>query len=132
IIGGGILGMTLAYRLAQHGKHVTVFEGAPHLGGLASAWTVGDVVWDRHYHVILLSDTSLRALLTELALEQDIQWVETRTGFYTERKAYSMSNHPGFSPLPAAWPARQTAPGCDDCLRLTGAQLAEAGTDCCY
>ena len=92
IIGGGILGMTLAYRLAQHGKHVTILEGAPHLGGLASAWTLGDVVWDRHYHVILLSDTSLRALLTELALEKDIQWVETRTGFYTDGQLYSMSN----------------------------------------
>ena len=92
IIGGGILGMTLAYRLAQHGKHVTLFEGAPHLGGLASAWTLGEVVWDRHYHVTLLSDTSLRALLAELGLEQDLQWVETRTGFYTDGRLYSMSN----------------------------------------
>jgi protoporphyrinogen oxidase len=92
IIGGGILGMTLAYRLAQHGKHVTLLEGAPHLGGLASAWTLGDVVWDRHYHVILMSDTSLRALLADLALETDIQWVETRTGFYTGGKLYSLSN----------------------------------------
>ena len=92
IIGGGILGMTLAYRLAQHGKHVTLLEGAPHLGGLASAWTLGEVVWDRHYHVTLLSDTSLRALLAELGLEQDMQWVETRTGFYTDGRLYSMSN----------------------------------------
>src|SRR5712691_4069386 len=92
IIGGGILGMTLAYRLAQHGKHVTLFEGAPHLGGLASAWTLGEVVWDRHYHVTLMSDTSLRALLAELGLEKDIQWVETRTGFYTDGRLYSMSN----------------------------------------
>src|SRR5437899_240769 len=91
IIGGGILGMTLAYRLAQHGKHVTLLEGAPHLGGLASAWTLGEVVWDRHYHVTLMSDTSLRALLAELGLEQDIQWVETRTGFYTDGRLYSMS-----------------------------------------
>jgi len=92
IIGGGILGMTLAYRLAQHGKHVTLFEGAPHLGGLASAWMLGEVVWDRHYHVTLMSDTALRALLAELGLAQDIQWVETRTGFYTNGTLYSMSN----------------------------------------
>lgn len=92
IIGGGILGMTLAYRLAQRGKHVTVLEGAPHLGGLASAWRLGEVVWDRHYHVTLMSDTALRALLAELDLEKDIQWVETRTGFYTDGRLYSMSN----------------------------------------
>lgn len=92
IIGGGLLGMTLAHRLTEQGKHVTLFEGADHLGGLASPWNLGDVVWDRHYHVTLLSDNSLRALLNELGLEREMQWVETRTGFYTDGKLYSMSN----------------------------------------
>ncbi len=84
--------MTLAHRLAQHGEDVTLFEGAPHLGGLASAWNLGDVVWDRHYHVTLLSDTYLRSLLAELGLEKEMVWVETRTGFYTDGTLYSMSN----------------------------------------
>lgn len=92
IVGGGFLGMTLAYRLAQQGKHVTLFESADHLGGLASAWNLGDVVWDRHYHVTLLSDSCLRSLLSELGLDNEMEWVETRTGFYTDGKLYSMSN----------------------------------------
>ena len=92
IVGGGFLGMTLAHRLAQQGKKVTLFEGGSQLGGLASAWNLGEVVWDRHYHVTLLSDTYLRSLLRELGLEKEMQWVETRTGFYTEGKLYSMSN----------------------------------------
>lgn len=92
IVGGGFLGMTLAHRLAQHGHDVTLFEGAPFLGGLASAWNLGDVVWDRHYHVTLLSDTYLRSLLAELGLEKDMVWAETRTGFYTDGTLYSMSN----------------------------------------
>jgi protoporphyrinogen oxidase len=92
IVGGGMLGMTLAHRLTQQGKRVTLFEAASALGGLASAWSLGDVVWDRFYHVILLSDTSLRALLGELALEHEIEWGETRTGFYTDGTLYSMSN----------------------------------------
>jgi protoporphyrinogen oxidase len=92
IIGGGLLGMTLAHRLTAEGKRVTLFEGAEQLGGLASAWSLGDVVWDKHYHVTLLSDTRLRALLAELGLEKEIEWVQTRTGFYTGGKLYSMSN----------------------------------------
>jgi protoporphyrinogen oxidase len=92
IVGGGLLGMTLAHRLAQRGQTVSLFEGADQLGGLASAWQLGDVVWDRHYHVTLLSDASLRALLTELGLADDMDWVETRTGFYTGGRLYSMSN----------------------------------------
>src|SRR5450432_4219996 len=91
IVGGGLLGLMLAHRLARAGKAVTLFEGADHLGGLASAWQLGDVVWDRHYHVTLLSDTRLRALLAELGLEKEMRWVETRTGFYTDGQLYSMS-----------------------------------------
>ncbi len=100
IVGGGILGMTLALRLAQQGRDVTLFEAADQLGGLASAWNLGDVVWDRHYHVTLLSDTSLRSLLTELGLEKEMRWVETRTGFYTDGKLYSMSNTVEFLRFP--------------------------------
>lgn len=92
IVGGGILGLTLAYRLAQQGQRVTVFEAAAQVGGLASAWTLGDIVWDRHYHVTLLSDLAWRGVLTELGLGQEMVWRETRTGFYTNGRLYSMSN----------------------------------------
>jgi protoporphyrinogen oxidase len=92
ILGGGILGMTLAHRLAQGGRGVTLFESADRLGGLASAWRLGEVVWDRHYHVTLLSDASLRSLLAELGLDREMSWAETRTGFYTDGQHYSMSN----------------------------------------
>ena len=43
IVGGGMLGMTLALRLAQQGKRVTLIEAALQVGGLASAWQLGDV-----------------------------------------------------------------------------------------
>jgi protoporphyrinogen oxidase len=92
VVGGGVLGMTLALRLSNAGKRVTLFESAPSLGGLASAWRLGSVVWDRHYHVTLLSDTYVRSLLEELGLAEEFQWVETRTGFYTDGRLLSMSN----------------------------------------
>jgi protoporphyrinogen oxidase len=100
IVGGGLLGMTLAYRLAQHGKQVTLFEAGDRLGGLASPWELGNVVWDRHYHVTLLSDSYLRDLLKQLELEQDMKWVETRTGFYTDGQLYSLSNTLEFLKFP--------------------------------
>ncbi len=100
IVGGGLLGMTLALRLAEAGKRVTLYESASHPGGLASAWKLGDVVWDRHYHVTLLSDLRLRALLEQLKLEKEMQWVETRTGFYTDGQLLSMSNTVEFLKFP--------------------------------
>jgi protoporphyrinogen oxidase len=92
VVGGGILGMTLALRLAQRGLSVTLIERAEQLGGLASAWRMGDVTWDRHYHVTLLSDRHTRAILEELGLEQDMRWVRARTGFYTDGRLHSMSS----------------------------------------
>ena len=100
VVGGGMLGLALALRLANSGQAVTLYEAAPVLGGLASAWKLGDVEWDRHYHVTLLSDTVLRDVLQELGLEKEIRWVETKTGFYTDGKHYSMSNNVEFLKFP--------------------------------
>ena len=60
VVGAGALGLTLALRLARQGPRVTVYEAGDVLGGLAAPWQVGDVTWDGHYHVTLLSDTALR------------------------------------------------------------------------
>ncbi|MFM2429060.1 MAG: hypothetical protein RLZZ511_273 [Cyanobacteriota bacterium] len=92
IVGGGVLGMTLALRLAQQGRAVTLYEAADHFGGLADAWQLDDVVWDRHYHVTLLSDMRIRQVLQELDLDRDMQWVETKTGFFSDGKLFSVSN----------------------------------------
>jgi Protoporphyrinogen oxidase len=100
IIGGGIMGMTLAHRLAQQGHKVTLFEAAPELGGLASAWKIHNFVWDKFYHVILLSDAHTRGILKDLDLDDNIDWVETKTGFYTDGKLYSMSNTVEFLSFP--------------------------------
>jgi protoporphyrinogen oxidase len=95
-----MLGMTLAMRLRQAGHRVTLLEGADQLGGLASTWQLGDVVWDKHYHVTLLSDSSLRAVLDELGLADELRWVETRTGCYTDGRLYSVSNTAEFLRFP--------------------------------
>jgi len=100
IVGGGIMGMTLAHRLSQQGHKVTIYEAAPELGGLVSPWTMDDVEWDKFYHVILLSDSRTRAILKEIGLEDKIEWVETKTGFYINGKLHSMSNTIEFLKFP--------------------------------
>ncbi len=100
IIGSGFLGLTLALRLAETGAKVTIFESAPEIGGLASAWQIGDVVWDKHYHVTLLSDSFTRKIVEEIGLGDEFNWVETKTGFYTDGKLVSMSNSLEFLKFP--------------------------------
>jgi protoporphyrinogen oxidase len=100
IVGAGVMGLTLAKRLAQAGQQVTLCEAAPEVGGLASAWNLSDFIWDRHYHVTLLSDQLTREMLAELGLEGDMRWVETKTGFLSNGRLYSMSNSWEFLKFP--------------------------------
>ena len=100
VVGGGMLGMTTALRLAQKGHKVTLFEAADHFGGLADAWQLGDITWDRHYHVTLLSDSHLRKVLKEVDLDKDMEWVETKTGFFTNGQLHSMSSSWEFLTFP--------------------------------
>lgn len=105
VVGGGMLGLTVALRAAQAGHTVTVLEAAAEIGGLASAWTLESspesVVWDRHYHVTLLSDRALRGLLGELGLEAEMRWVQTRTGYFADGRLSSVSNTVEFLRLPS-------------------------------
>jgi protoporphyrinogen oxidase len=101
VVGGGMLGLTLALRLREAGHDVALVEAADHLGGLASAWQLGDVVWDRHYHVTLLSDVHLRRVLRDLGLESEMNWVETKTGYYADGRLSSVSNTLEFLRLPS-------------------------------
>lgn len=100
IVGSGFLGLTLALRLVEAGNQVTVFESSAEIGGLASVWRLGDLVWDKHYHVTLLSDSFTRKVVSELGLENEFEWVETKTGFYTDGKLVSMSNTLEFLQFP--------------------------------
>lgn len=92
--------MFLALRLRQAGARVTLLEGAPRTGGLAEPDTIGGYVWDRYYHVILLSDLHTRALLEELGIADRMRWGITRTGFFTDGKLYSLSNNLEFLRFP--------------------------------
>lgn len=101
IVGSGFLGMTLAMRYADAGADVTLFESAPEIGGLASVWEIGGIVWDKHYHVVLASDRHTRNLIEEIGLGDEFKWVETKTGFYTDGELLSMSNTKEFLTFPA-------------------------------
>ena len=100
IVGSGFLGLTLALRLAETSAKVTVYESASEIGGLASSWQIGDVVWDKHYHVTLASDSYTRKVVEEISLGDEFDWVETKTGFYTDGKLVSMSNSLEFLRFP--------------------------------
>lgn len=101
VVGGGILGGTLALRLSEQGHRVTLYERAPTLGGLASSFQIGDVTWDRFYHVTLLSDSVLRSFLDQLGLAGEMRWVPTKTALYDGGRLYPVSSAVDYLRLPA-------------------------------
>jgi protoporphyrinogen oxidase len=100
VIGGGVLGLTLAHRAQRAGHQVELFEAAPDLGGLAAPQKYAPFVWDRYYHCILPQDTALIGLLEELGLGGELRWAKTGTGYYSGGRFYSMSGVPDYIRFP--------------------------------
>lgn len=92
IIGAGITGLALAQRLTKEGHSVTVFERELQPGGLATYQDHGGFVFDRFYHVILPTDRYLISFIEDIGLGDKLCWRTTLTGFFVDRKTYSVSN----------------------------------------
>ncbi|MGR4064541.1 MAG: NAD(P)/FAD-dependent oxidoreductase [Vulcanimicrobiaceae bacterium] len=107
VIGGGMLGLDLARRFAVAGDRVEVWESSDYFGGLAAPWRIGNVVWDRYYHVIAGADTALLDLLQAIDVEREVRWVKTQTGFYTDGRLHRFSTLADFAAFPALNPAEK-------------------------
>ena len=100
IIGGGIMGVTLAYKLIQEDMDVTVFERSPSLGGLANFIDYNGVRIDRFYHTILSSDMSMQNLINETGIADRLHFTQTKQGFYDDGKMYPFNTPLDFMRFP--------------------------------
>jgi protoporphyrinogen oxidase len=91
IVGGGILGMTAALRLAEAGVKVALYERAADLGGLVGTVDAGGHRVDRFDHVILPTDHRVIGLATELGLGDRFRFRPTKVGFYDAGRLFSMT-----------------------------------------
>lgn len=102
IVGGGVLGTVLAYRLAQRGADVTLLERGPRVGGLAASMEFEGHVVDRFYHVIVPSDTRMIETAEELGLGDQLRFSPTGVGFYIDGSLHPLNgigDFLRFSPL---------------------------------
>jgi protoporphyrinogen oxidase len=84
VVGGGVLGVTLALRLAQSGADVTLIERGPSLGGLAATMDFGGHTVDRFYHVITPADAHMIAMAEEVGLGDQLRFRPVGAGFFAD------------------------------------------------
>jgi protoporphyrinogen oxidase len=108
VVGGGMLGAAAARRLRAGGAEVVLYEAAPALGGLTSAWQLPvpdgpPVTWDRFYHVILGSDRRVLALLDEIGAGE-VVWGRSKAACFTGGRALPASSAAELLGLPFLGP----------------------------
>lgn len=106
VIGGGIAGLTAAYRLAQQGHQVQLWERAPRLGGQAAAFPLLGTALEYFYHHLFMSDQDIVRLMEDLGIADHLMWLNSRVGFFINGKIYPLS-------------------GAFDLLRLSGIPLID-------
>ncbi len=91
IVGGGVLGTSLALRLAQAGAKVTVLERGPSLGGLAGTMDFGGHEVDRFYHVITPADQRMIAMAEEVGLGDALRFKPVGAGFFANGEMHDFN-----------------------------------------
>ena len=72
VVGGGLAGISAALRLADGGRHVTLIERRPRLGGRAFSFARDGLQVDNGQHVFLRCCTAYRWLLERLNATSDV------------------------------------------------------------
>lgn len=97
IVGAGAAGLAAAYDLthASHGnKQVTVFEGAPSVGGLAAGFKAAHWEWtlEKFYHHWFASDAAVLGLIKELGWSDQVLFPRPITAMYHDGKFYAFDS----------------------------------------
>ncbi|HTI15691.1 MAG TPA: NAD(P)/FAD-dependent oxidoreductase [Dictyobacter sp.] len=92
VLGGGALGLMAAYRLAQAGQTVMVFEQEEMPGGLASGFKIGDIWLEKFYHHLFTSDKTAIGVIQELGLADRLEWQSPRTVSLINGKNYQLDS----------------------------------------
>jgi protoporphyrinogen oxidase len=103
IVGGGFTGLAAAKKLVEAGHEVTIIEKASRLGGVASSIAFEDTKLEIFYHHIFTSDKEIIALIKELGLQHDLEWLESKMGFFVNGHIYEFGTPKSlltFKPLP--------------------------------
>ena len=82
VIGGGPMGLAVAYELTLQGYKPVIFESDNRLGGMAACFDFEGLEIERYYHFHCLNDKGFFRMLDEIGLKDQLNWKKTKMGFY--------------------------------------------------
>lgn len=88
VIGAGYTGLVAAYRLAQAGYKVDIFEAGKSPGGLAGDFKIEGAPIEIAYHHLFKTDTDIIGITKELGLERKLVWHDSSLAIYYQDKLY--------------------------------------------
>jgi len=88
VVGGGPMGLAVAYQLALEGAKPVLLEADDRLGGMAASFEFAGQTLERYYHFHCLSDGAFFELLQELGLADAMRWKQTSMGFFMDGRLY--------------------------------------------
>ncbi len=94
VIGAGPAGLAAAYDLSRARHRVTIFEGAPSVGGLASGFKAPHWDWtlEKFYHHWFASDAAILGLIKELGWSDQVLFPRPITAMYHDGAFYAFDS----------------------------------------
>ena len=88
VIGGGLTGLTTAYRLVEEGHDVTIFEASDYVGGLAAGFELAGNRIEHAYHFLYKTDEYILALCEEFGIADQLTYHKSSVSTYYGDKLY--------------------------------------------
>lgn len=91
IVGAGIGGLVLGYRLLQKGYRVDILEKSNRIGGLAAGFELNGTHLEQAYHHIFRTDQAILQLCQDLSLEKKLLWLKSSVAIIDKSGMQSFS-----------------------------------------
>lgn len=92
VLGAGPAGLACAYRLLQSGHAVTLFEADDRAGGMSAHFDFDGLDIERFYHFVCTPDQALIDLLTDLGIEDALEWRTGTMGYFYRGAIHEWGN----------------------------------------
>lgn len=88
VLGGGPMGLAVAWRLLKQGHQVTIYEAGERLGGMSASFDFDGLRIERFFHFLCATDYDYFDLLQELGIGDKLHWVNTRMGVFHDGRLH--------------------------------------------